>query len=416
MAKKTEVIKINFNTLGKQLIGKPSSGDTVFYTKTDDYYKANANTNEAQLVLNNPKEKLKFDNTYNSPANIRRVFFTYNRVLINYYTPYILNGNKYSGGCWREVKLTGNSNLYEAIRCINNNVTNGANMAMQRSLDPKAPPMKRYNITGNIFKSLMEPVASNIEEIYFDFSYLLSEDILPMISNITEGDTVEQRQYYLANKLLTTTNVIKSSLPMDLFKDAGGASFNSRKNQRNSFPRLKAIIMVPKLDMVLEKCTGLLQRRELMFNTTYTKNNLWMTDEKIKVYIKNIGGTIIHYSMTDDLDNQPLKFNYQSGVYKFDSEILQPLFESHIQKIKQSSIVSKYENAEEIKDENKSVFENVYELLASYDNGTSGADLTMFMLARDKSVNKELNNIISDMPASKRQTFLSRYGLPGRKG
>lgn len=417
MAKK-EVIKINFNTLGKQMLGKPSIDGNVYYTKTDEYYAANPQNNES-LLMKDPKLKAQFAVTYNSPANIRRVFFTYNKVLINYYTPYIIKGQKYNGGCWREVKLKGDTNLFKAGETIKFNVEHGSELAMQKAMNPDAVQEKSYTITGNILKSLIDPRAANIEEIYFDFSYLLSEDVIGFLSNMLQPGTTEQLQYQIMTAMLSNKSVITDELPKNLFIDAGGATFRNIKNIRNSFPRLKVIAMIPMLDTVIDKCSGLLQKKELMFNSTYTRNDLWMTDEKIKLILNQFGGTIIKYELISDLEKQPKKFNTQVGVYKFDRDILAPLFDSHVKKIEQSNIDSKYSSEEA--EEELTAFELFYQSIGGNPKAT---DLVNVKTGEEKIANHVMEMLVVDsptcnviiqelkkVPKSRRDKYARRFGL-----
>ena len=156
-----------------------------------------------------------------------------------------------------------------------------------------------------------------------------------------------------------------------------------------------------------------------MFNSTYTRNDLWMTDEKIKLILNQFGGTIIKYELISDLEKQPKKFNTQVGVYKFDRDILAPLFDSHVKKIEQNNIDSKYSSEEA--EEELTAFELFYQSIGGNQNAT---DLVNVKTGEEKIANNDMEMLVVDsptsnviiqelkkVPKSRRDKYARRFGL-----
>lgn len=279
---------INLSSMLITHINKPciKNSNIVLYTHVADF-KGELTGNDVETSKSDKLIKVG-KNNYSSPTNIRKVFITADKVLVQTYKPIIKGGKADTNGCWNESSLE-KENIKEAF--FNN---------------------EKERFTGNIFKIFYKPwVMSNIEEIYIDWTLLISDDI--------------QNRFPEAAQLLQliTDNsggrVIKSDLPQRIFEDANGGNF---KSIRERYPRLKCIAMISNLGQIINnqhdkgKSTGSIEDFSM----------LWIRNETNKRLLEQSNSVIILNTLFDDIGRINRNFAVRDGVYKFDSEILKPYF------------------------------------------------------------------------------------------
>jgi len=225
---------------------------------------------------------------YSSPTNIRRVFITSNKVSVQTYKPIIKSGKPDVNGCWNVSSLE-KENIKDIF--VNN---------------------EKERFTGNILKVFSKPwVISNIEEIYIDWTLLLSDDI--------------QNRFPEAAQLLQSIinnsggRLIKSDLPQRIFEDANGGNI---KSIRERYPRLKCISMISNLEQVINSQYD----KGKSNGSTEDFTALWIENEINKRLIEQSNSVIILNTLFDDIGRVNRNFAIRDGVYKFDAEILKPYF------------------------------------------------------------------------------------------
>lgn len=225
---------------------------------------------------------------YSSPTNIRRVFITSNKVLVQTYKPIIKSGKPDVNGCWNVSSLE-KENIKDIF--INN---------------------EKERFTGNILKVFSKPwVISNIEEIYIDWTLLISDDI--------------QNRFPEAAQLLQSIinnsggRLIKSDLPQRIFEDANGGNI---KSIRERYPRLKCISMISNLEQVINSQFD----KSKSNGSTEDFSMLWIESETNKELVKKSNSVVIINTLFDDIGRVNRNFAIRDGVYKFDAEVLKPYF------------------------------------------------------------------------------------------
>lgn len=117
-------------------------------------------------------------NNYSSPTNIRRLVIGTDRILINFFKPFIRNGEPSKEGCWKVVAYKQSENF--------DNILNEYIQYIVKTL--KSPGManndKSVRITGKVLGCLDHPwVMSNIEEIYIDAKFIITDTCREKIGN-----------------------------------------------------------------------------------------------------------------------------------------------------------------------------------------------------------------------------------------
>jgi len=277
---------INLSKMLIKHINKPCVKGTsiVLYTHIADY-KGELTESDVEISKNDKLTEIGQRN-YSSPTNIRRVFITSSKVLVQTYKPIIRGGKPDTNGCWTESSLE--ENIKEIF--LNN---------------------EKERFTGNIFKIFSKPwVISNIEEIYIDWSLLVSYDI--------------QNRFPEAAQLLQSIinnaggRKINSDLPQRIFEDANGGNI---KSIRERYPRLKCISMISNLEQVINN-----QFDKGNSGSTEDFSKLWLENETNKKLIEQSNSVIILNTLFDDIGRVNRNFAIRDGVYKFDAEILKDYF------------------------------------------------------------------------------------------
>ena len=273
------MVSINFSTRGAA-IHRPRIDDFPVYARVD---------NDIQELSNRTdKWKANTEKIYNSPTNIRRVYFTYKGIYVNYYQP-VKGGDKYlKAGI-------GSTNLKEII------IKNSYN--------------KDYKFSGCYLTAITNPwVCSNIEEIYFDWSMFMSSDVL----NLGFGDLLRES----LSSFNGSNNGIDLKVIQILFArycmNSNEININELKER---FPRLKVVGYIRDLeniytslinkpgkkgieDFILPWCIGVEEIKKSLAQRTST---LWLLPDANKFISKAI---------------------IRDNTYKFDRDILANYFKN----------------------------------------------------------------------------------------
>ena len=306
---------LNINNVLTKYINKPSitSNGIVLYTNVDGYN--GEMTNMEKLIMNNPKLSMVGQSNYSSPTNVRRLFITGNRVVLQTYRPFIKGGKIDPIGCWHEYKFKKEDNIFDkAIERLNYNQAMAEySMAKANGMTGIEKP-KITTLKGNGFRSLYKPwVMSNIEEIYVDWTFLCTEDILGMYHDA--AIIVEDAYNGVGSKL------VKSNLLQVLFEEVNGKNI---KSIRNRYPRLKSIVLISNLDNILEQNYD---RGKTNTDAYSEYGKFWLESEINTQLIKESNSIVIINKLDSDLEALNRNFIVRDGVYKFDDEILREFVE-----------------------------------------------------------------------------------------
>jgi len=303
---------MNLDKIFAGVIHSPKIGDTPLYTRIDNVYEESKSEKWLKAAGRN----------FNSPNNIRRVFIGSSKVLVQFYKPPIRNGKASTNGNWLEVSL--GEDLYETTKKFIGYNQEIRQYYMEKAINPKAIEPEKVKVQGLGLKVFSSPwVVSNIEEVYFDTSVLLSEDIrgaIPGAQAVFEG--------WVGGKL---QGVINTNLGRDLFFTANGVSEN---DYRKRYPRLRTIGVVSNLESLF----GGVDRE--------FRDGIWMTSNIGVRLLKDSGASFIYNDLGKDLKNYNPAFHCRDGIYVYDRDILVEYIERYKNKASQGTSEKKQEVVE----------------------------------------------------------------------
>ena len=321
--------KINLDKLIEGAVHGPRVDNFVLYGKVPEY---KASTEYDKAEMNSVKFIKASEQTYNSPNNIRRVFITHGSVSVQYYSPYILKGKPNSSN-WKtkSIRDLGLKEIAESSIMMEANRTQNI---MQQVIDGK----QNTQLTGNGLRWIVRPwVCSNLEELYFDYTLLDTENNKQMINGITDA----------IFKLVSNQPCMdKSIIPYEIFKVATGVTDETLKEK---FPRLRMIALISNLDDIMSS-----ERFNKLGRITSVEESkiTWIQDKNNMSLIQQAGGMNLYFTVNSYLreyfasKGQEFKsdaFNsnleVRSGIYKFDRIVLENL-KDKLNKIKESTRIN----------------------------------------------------------------------------
>lgn len=321
--------KINLDKLIEGAVHGPRVDNFVLYGKVPEYKAA---TEHDKAEMNSVKFIKASEQTYNSPNNIRRVFITHGSVSVQYYSPYILKGKANSSN-WK-TKSIRDLGLKEAAEASIMMEANRTQNIMQQVLEGK----QNIQLTGNGLKWIVRPwVCSNIEELYFDYTLLATENNKQTINGITDA----------IFKLVSNQPCMdKSIIPYEIFKAATGVTDDTLKEK---FPRLRMIALISNLDDIISS-----DRFNKLGRVTSVDESkvTWIQDKTNMGLIQQVGGMNLYFTVNSylrdyfaskgnefksDAFNSTLEV--RSGIYKFDKLVLDGL-KDKLAKAKESTRIN----------------------------------------------------------------------------
>ena len=285
------ITRINLDSEVSRLIHFPRFEDAPLYTRVPNCTEGYLDASEE---LNNKSDAWisKSKITYNSPNNIKRLFITSEGVNTHLYQPIAYNG-----------RGSGNSSLMRERKYSKFNATEAYQSIMAGSRD--------YVVTRSGLGALAHPwVASNIEEVYFDWTVLMSEDVLNMgLGNLLVGLTTAK-----------TNKIEKSDIPYKIFENfcLKGESIS------NKFPRLKVIGYIQQLARVYD-LIGYKKGSDTILDIC----NLWCFDPVVKTAGADPNCTILIYNIPN-VPKLNTTYRLRDGIYLYDKEVLKDYFESRV--------------------------------------------------------------------------------------
>lgn len=297
------------NVLSKY-INKPSiylgeSGSLTLYTHADNY--SGDMSKFEKIAMTNEKVAVMGRNNYSSPTNVRRLFITGNRVVVQTYKPIIKAGKPNAVGCWMEYPYKKNDNILEMVSGYYASKISGSGYGAGVTSDSVT---SNLILKGNGFKVLNKPwVLSNIEEVYVDWTFLCTDDIL--MNNQDAILLIDDVWNGAAGKVVKS-NLLEHLLLTGLNLD--------RQELRNRYPRLKCVSLISNLDGILGNASYDKGRANIGSVEDYA--NYWYGSEINKQLIKESNSLVIVNRLDDDLERLNSNFAIRDGVYRFDDEIL----------------------------------------------------------------------------------------------
>lgn len=232
--------------------------------------------------------------SYSSPDNIKRVFITHRAVYTHLYKP---------------VPGVSSSSL-KVEKALKIDLSEIA-LGIKAELGQKPA----YKVTGSGISAIARPwVCSNIEELYFDWSIFLSQDIL----NLGFGDIY-------TNYIMTQGQ--NGNIPLEIIKQLFNRfCMSSIKEIKSRFPRLRAV--------------GYIQSLEEIYNSEHDKSGIdsiedlrkpWCINPSVKAAIQCNQATIWKVEGVPELNYAR---SVKPNIYIFDRDILDIYFSNLESRIK----------------------------------------------------------------------------------
>lgn len=265
--------------------------------------------------------------TMNSPNNIRRIFLTYSGVTVNWYLPYIENK--------RQLKtFTKTLHFNDSIDYIASEILNS---------ELKATEETQSKIIGSpisLINNLYE--CSNIEEIYFDWSYTLADGCIDSIKEIANRYALDRYEFINSIRYSQGFKEIKTQHFRNIVEATLG------ENWRKMFPRLHQVGIISNLDTALKS------------NTLYGEDSMLRSIGKISTWTEVNKGALLNSKSTVIIDNLGTEktntyinkeFIVEDTIFKFDKDYLQAFSVAYNKKASDFLLKEKYMNTGEVDDE-----------------------------------------------------------------
>lgn len=355
---KNKVSIINLDKLLAEMVHRPRIDGFPLYARVDNQLESGDG-----LIIENRGGKWDRASkiSYNSPGNIRRIFITYKGVYIHYYTPVV--GDK------RKSLVQGTKFPIPLNEVLTNMY--GSGMVTE----------PRYRVRGQALSILYKPwVCSNIEEVYFDWSILLSEDI----ANMGMGNL------FLAYTNIKSDKMVDYQPIKNIFEIT---CLRNISNMRERFPRLRCIGYISLLDEIYEAVEQIRDKSSL---------KVWCNNEIIIDAIKNPDIVVSIYKF-DDVKDGNTKFSIKDGLYLYDRGVLKEYQRRFKEKVK-NQIKNDIED-----DKNKSSIEiKLGQIKEKY--GLSMAKIA-FNVAVSGIDQDEVRNVINNMSTDGKNNYANWIGV-----
>lgn len=274
------------------------------------------NAEEMRILKNNNWLKDKSTNC-NSPTNIRRIWFTAKNIAVEYYAspkrdnvPQVLVDVKTLGG----VDFRNHAKSLAMLLSLPD---------YQRKQAVKAGTMKDISIVGSPFRAKGQYVFNNLEEIYFDWTALMSKDCANLYEPFLGQDFRRiVLETYINNRRLGQVPHC-SDIVLTLFLG------NNEGRVAGTYKRLRKIVMISHLQDILDHCMangGFSQHVDTFsLHNVVEQSTSWMDRDDIKslinatqsdVWAYEISGTSNKYTKLED------DFILKPSIYEFDHEVL----------------------------------------------------------------------------------------------
>ena len=257
--------------------------------------------------------------SYTSPNNVRKVFISGDKVVVQLYKPVIIKGKPDSRGCWREFTIPKEDSLRDnAIKSLTYQQRR-SKYFMEQQINPNAKEPDLIRIRGTGLGALSSPwVCSNIEEVYFDWTLLASEKY----RNAGIG-CEELLQEYLKGK----RGFMQHGLPLDMFLHA---NMGNVQDLRSRYPRLRVVGLISELGKILELP---FDRGKTGLDSLEDSVKLWVKSDVNVELLKKSNSLIVVTQVNEDIPLYNPKFALRDGIYKYDEEVLREYFSGYARRV-----------------------------------------------------------------------------------
>lgn len=346
-----KIRKVNLDNLIQSRVHQPRVDGIPIYARVD----GTAEMGEGRVAVKSPKWENAVRKSQNSPDNVRRVFITYKGVYVHYYKP--ISGTK-SASLKVEKELK-EVNLLEVKQHLENNTG-------------------LFHVKGTGISALVKPwVCSNIEEVYFDWSVLLSDDIRGMFGNIHPNQVSIEFVQALFNEIC----------------------LRGTKDVSKRFPRLRAVGYVMNLDSMYHN----IQDKPGAESLDDMKIP-WGVNELMKSEIQNKRAVL----WTTDVASLNKEYSIKPNIYTYDATVLQPYFEELVKRIERYAI-DKIEKQKVIEDRPKGNFEKTLDSL--YEMGGIKEASRGVKIALDGLSKSERQTMYETLTNDGQERYRSIFGL-----
>ncbi len=347
---KLKLYTINLDKMISNMIHRPRVDGYPLYSRVDSQFE----TGDGVLskCINNKWDKIS-KKVYNSPGNIKRIFITHSSVYIDYFASVIGDSNK---------------SLKRAVKFPVDFVDVAQSMLNTSSMGEKP----EYKVKGHGLLALYKPwVCSNIEEVFFDWSILLSEDI----ANMGMGNLFELYTQTKSDKMMDYTPI------KNIFEYCCARNIS---NWRDRFPRLKYVGYISHLEEIYNAIDG--QDKK---NSLEDRVKPWCENEFIIQSVKNDSQVISIYRL-DDINLLNTKFSIKEGLYLYDRDKLKAYANKLEEAIKKNRPGNKNMGTK------NSIKSDIEEMLDVIYNRDGAAMAKVAIMASTESA-EDRNNIFKDM-------------------
>lgn len=229
---------------------------------------------------------------YSSPNNIRRIFITYNGVIEHLYRPYAGDTAKLTERLFRYTDVNPEYKPVDILKTILST--------------------ESLRILMDVYKSGLgflnkEWSCSNLEEVYFDWTLLLSRDALDCLGVSKIYKALNYKDSRVNNILF---DYIKNKLLPDM----------TNSNLKDIYPRLKYVGYIQDLYKLVSEV-----KRKTGEETAESLSKAWCMSQTVKAH-RSSGTSLFSIYQIPNVPKYNTKFSTRS-YYKFDSEILQSYFD-----------------------------------------------------------------------------------------
>ena len=310
------------------------------------------------------------ENNYTSPTNVRRVFITGKRVMLQLYRPMIIKGAYDTRGTWRNVPFGDDSILGAAIS----------------SVTDKSVILKGHGLNG-----LSNPwVLSNVEEVYFDWTLLASESY----KNAAIG-CMEVLSAYINGK----RGLLKSNVAIEMFNLV---NMKGTKDLRSRFPRLRCIALISELEGALD---DKFDKGETGTDSIEESISLWISSQENINLLNKHKSLMVVNEVTADIRLPNQEFALREGIYKYDQEVLSTYISNYIKR------ASEYCRKETSKEAVEKPISELEKYLISLEK-TEGAEAVKgaIQVAAIYLTNKEKTDLINEISLGRKEEFAKLVG------
>lgn len=337
-----KTVRINVNQAVYRELHRPKVEDLgktfPIYTKVDSYKRNREDT----LAESSKKYIARSKTHYNSANNIRKLFVTHSRIYIEYYKSPGVGATKFP----LSVQAKLDSDILSALQHIATYRSDLMAYQMERNINPKVQGPDNYILEGNLLGVVNQLyTCSNIEEIYFDWTFLFTQDMQNAIAP-------SSLQMFVGEKALNgflngsfKGGVVKHSIWKSWFETTAFNEsektklYKSESYFRDKYPRLKLVAMVSNLDDILDSS---IKAQSLVTELRNGGEQPWLM--KNAELITSSGSTVV-VSLFSALPTLNTKFTTQEDVYLFDKEFKQTWIRSYISSVEDHIRQTKYGNA-----------------------------------------------------------------------